>query len=85
MRASFCFCHSSITDTHTHTPLSLSPFSEVVVMDDNLLRFVRHEAGEELPGDLVATIDGAAAALHRFRANLWGASPQKQDDKMNIS
>ncbi|CAE7363534.1 dbp9 [Symbiodinium natans] len=51
------------------------PGQHVVVMDDNLLRFVRHEAGEELPGDLVATIDGAAAALHRFRANLWGISP----------
>ncbi|CAE7239845.1 dbp9 [Symbiodinium necroappetens] len=47
----------------------------VVVMDDNLLRFVRHEAGEEFPGDLVATIEAAAEAMQRFQAHLWGISP----------
>ncbi|CAE7702664.1 dbp9 [Symbiodinium sp. CCMP2592] len=51
------------------------PGQHVVVMDDNLLRFVRHEAGEEFPGDLVATIQAAAEAMQRFRAHLWGISP----------
>ncbi|CAE7434268.1 dbp9 [Symbiodinium sp. CCMP2456] len=51
------------------------PGQHVVVMDDNLLRFVRHEAGEEFPGDLVATIEAAAEAMQRFQAHLWGISP----------
>eukprot|EP00439_Symbiodinium_sp_Y106_P044018 s5066_g5.t1 len=51
------------------------PGQHVVVMDDNLLRFVRHEAGKEFPGDLVATIEAAAEAMQRFQAHLWGISP----------
>ena len=52
--------------------------SQVVVCDDNLLRFLRHENGEERPGNLVATIEAASEAMQRFQANLWGLDLSQQ-------